>query len=179
MDEIEIKKFSFWGFIKDNPLMYYPILVIVSISVMNIFLDSSPLMVVGLRMVLWIAFGFQWVGFARNHEKRKIANLEFDKDRLKTYAELSQITGESIVRFLVPYEEKFISRTWNRMRNMTTLSLFVTTAIGSFESFTKLHATNKEMFEMQLKGCINTNDRVLALKGLEILHEGKKLVTIL
>jgi len=173
MDETEIKKFSFWDFIKDNPMMYYPIVVIVIISIINIIFDLGPLEEDGSRMIWWVAIGVQWFGFERNRQKRKITNLGFDKDRLKTYAEFSQVTGESMVKFLVPYEEKFILRTWNRMLNRTTLSLYVTTVIGTIESFTKLHATKKEMFEMKLRGYINTSDVVLAAKGLKILHKEK------
>ena len=180
METPEIKKFSFWNFIKENPLMYYPILVIIGVSIMNIFVDLDPLMEAGSRMIWWTAIGVQWIGFARHHEKRKIEGMKADKDLLKNYAELSRLTtGESMVKYMVPYHGTFMSRIWYKMRNRTVLSLFVSQKMGRLKSFTKFYATEKEMFELKLKGCINTDDGALALKGLKCLSKGKKLEIIL
>ena len=175
MAETKVENFTFWNFVKDNPLMYYPLLVIIGIAMVNIIFDLGPLEEVGTRMIWWIAIGVQWIGFERNRQKRKIEQIKLDQDLLKTYAELSQMTGEPSVRFLVPFHEKFISRMWNKLRNRTALSLYAPQKIGRLASFTKLHATQKEMFELKLKGCINTDDGALALKGLQCLSQGKKL----
>ena len=178
MDETEIKKFSFWGFLKDNPLMYYPMVIIFGVAMTDIFFVEDPLLGSLLLMVTWTAIGLQWIGFAQNHEKRKIEKLKMDRDLLKTYTELSQITGESAVRFLVPYHGKFISRIWNKLRRKTTLSLYKR-AGSEFSSFTKLYVTKKDMFDMQLRGYINTCDRTLGLKGIKYLTKGKELEDIL
>lgn len=179
MDAPEIKKYSFWDFIKDNPLIYYPIVVIIIIAITSIIFDLGPLAEEGLRMSWWIAIGAQWIGLVRNHRERKIISLKMDKDLLKSYAELATLTGESIVNFLVPYHGKFISRMWNKMSNRTVLSLYAPKRLDSLHSFTKFYATKREMFELHLKGCINTDDVELALKGLQCLSKGKKMKKIL
>ncbi len=180
MEETEIKKFSFWNFAHKNFLIYYPILVVVGISAINMIFDLDPLIETGLRMIMYIAFGCQWIGFVRYYEKSKLEGMKADKDLLKNYAELSQLTtGESMVKYMVPYHGTFMSRIWYKMRNRTVLSLFVSQKMGRFKSFTKFYATEKEMFEMKLKGCINTYDSELALKGLQCLSKGKKLKIIL
>jgi len=177
MYEIEIKKFSFRSFLKDNPLLFYPMLIILSIAIANIFFVEDHLIESILNMVTWTALGLQWIGLARNYEKLKIDRLKLDRDLLKTYTELSIVTGESIIRFLVPCHEKFMSRIWNKLRRKTTLSLY--THRGGSRSFTKLYATKKDMFDMQLRGYINTDDGTLALKGIKYLTKGKDLEDIL
>ncbi len=179
MAETEVKKFSFWNFMQKNPLVYYPILVICINSVVTImvtiFFDIDPLAKDISRMIMWTAFGFQWVGIVRSRGKNKIKRMKSDKDLLQTYAEMSQFIGEPMMKFLVPYHGKFMSRMWNKMRGRTILSLYATKKMGGLESYTKFSATKKEMFELKLKGYINTDDSVLALKGLKCLSKGKKL----
>lgn len=174
MDETEIKKSAFRKFFKANPLLFYPIVIIFSITIADIFFVEDPLLHELLRIPTWIAIGLQWIGITRGHEEQKIERLKLDRDLLKTYAKILQITGESSIRFLVPYHEKFISRIWNKLRGKTTLSLYER-AGSEFSSFTKLYAAKKEMFDMQLRGYINTSDRELALKGIQCMAKAKKL----
>ncbi len=179
MEETEMEKFSFWNFANKNYLIYYPILVVIGISIINMIFDLGPLIETGSRMIMYIAFGCQWFGFVRHYEKNKLVGLKADKDLLKNYTELSQMTGEAMVKYLVPYHGTSMSRIWYKIRNRTVLSLFVSQKMGRLKSFTKVYATEKEMFEMKLKGCINTYDSELALKGLQCLSKRKKLEEIL
>lgn len=175
MEKTEIEKFSFWNLVQKNSLVYYPILVMFTISITRIVFDLDFLMEASLGMIMYIAIGVQWIGFVRSHESRKLTGMKADKDLLKSYAELSKLTGETMVKYLVPYHEIFISRMWNKMRNRTVLSLYVPQKFGSLKSFTKFYATKKEIFEMKLKGYINTDDVELAKKGIQCLSKGKKL----
>ena len=76
MDTPEIEKFTIWRYLKDTPLTFYPMLVIVGIALMNIFFNLDPLVRDGLRMLMYIAFGFQWIGIAQNYEKHKIQRMQ-------------------------------------------------------------------------------------------------------
>lgn len=178
MDAPRIEKFTFRRFLKNNPLLLYPMLIIFGIAIADIFIVEDPLLHNLLRMATWTAIGLQWIGLARNHEKQKIERLKSDGDMLKTYAELSIVTGESHIRFLVPYRGKFMSRIWNKLCKKTPLSLYEREG-GDYPSFTKLYATRKEMFDMQLRGYINTNDGILGLKGIQYLTKGKQISDIL
>lgn len=167
----------FWKTVlKEQRVQFVAVVVVLSCTIINgIFVEDEIIKAI-VRMILVLALGVQWIDITRDMKRRQIRGMEFDKEQLERFKEPS-MTGFMSLKFLVPYKYKRFSYPLQRLLNRTVLSLY-TYGSDNNGSYTKICATEKDMFELKLKGYVETEEVEYALEGVKYLTTRKrKLVT--
>lgn len=167
----------FWKTVlKEQRVQFAALVVIFSSMIISLVFVEDEIIKAIVRMIQVLALGVQWLAIARDMKRRRIRGMEFDKEQLERFKEPGMI-GFMSLKFLVPYKYKRFSYPLQRLLNRTVLSLY-TYGSDNNGSYTKICATEKDMFELKLKGYVETEEVEYALEGVKYLTTRKrKLVT--
>ena len=158
-------------FIKDRPFQFLaPFLAIGCFVSGSALANGNPIASDVLRGMGWLIIGFQWVASARTWRRHREEILETEKELLATLQKSGNLLE---LQFLVPTESNHTTvNMWNKLRGRTQLRLYSNE--GGADSYSTVSAAKKELFEMHLRGFINTDSPKLAWDGLAFLN-GRKI----
>lgn len=123
-------------------------------------------------ILIFIQFG----SLVRTIKAGNIHRLKEDKERLQLFFESTGLRGLlGSIRFLSIYKDRWPRAWYYHLRGITRLSLYRWHDTDDIGSYTKFQVNVKDLFHLQLKGCIDTEDPDKAVEGIN--HIAKEYLT--
>ena len=162
-------------FAKDRPAQFLAPLGVFICSIVMLTTDEPVLdpILSGIQAILLF---IQFYGIIKSAKESSQKRIKEDKERLQQFFELASLgAAPSLIRFLSIYKSRWPRAWYYHLRGITRLSLFKYGEIDEIGSYTKFKVNAKDLFHLQLKGCIDTEDPDKAVEGID--HIAKEYLT--
>lgn len=154
------------------PGQVYPLLFILIINILTLIVFDvkytifSPL----AAMTIYVLIGLQWNSIYKSTIKRNKDRTKEDKERLQLFFEHAGPNGiPGSIHFLSIYKNRWPRAWYYHLRGITRLSLYRWGPDDDVGSYTKFKVDAKELFHLQLKGCIDTANPDKAVEGINYI----------
>ena len=163
------------AFAKDRPAQVLAPLGVFICSIVMLTTDEPVLkpILAGIQAILLF---IQFYGLIKSVKESSQKRIKEDKEHLQQFFEVAGPNGiPGSIHFLSIYKSRWPQTWYYRLRGITRLSLFRWGDTDNIGSYTKFKVNAKELFHLQLKGCIGTEDPVKAVEGID--HIAKEYLT--
>lgn len=149
--------------------------VVFTCLAISLFITDNYVLKATIQSIQWIAIGIQWLWLVRVSKRRAIDGLNFDREQLVRLADPNMVDFMGL-KFLVPHRGSKFSYPMQRLQNKTVLKIYGYGENMGNGSLSKICATEKDMFELRLRGLIETTDIDLAHEGIKYLTDRERKV---
>ena len=159
---------SILEFIRKDPVLLFAPIGVLILSATTIYFELEGIIGFMVNMLMMFLLILQWRNFLQMIDKSNQEKRQMELDRLVKWAKEGAGWATD---FWVFYHGPLYYRVWNKIRKLKTLAMYKYSEDDRDCSFTKFSVTDKELFEMRLKGYIEIIDPLRALAALKYLEE--------